>query len=85
MPVIETEEAVSNMMEKYDCKLRVTENGDLIYDFGDELSRRHKKPWTEYFRDFFRMLWKGFTIGYKLLTSVFLIFYFVFLVLVYNY
>lgn len=78
MPVIETEEAVTNMMEKYDCKLRVTENGDLIYDFGDDLSRRHKKPWTEYFRDFFRILWKGFTVGYKLLTSVILVFYFVF-------
>jgi hypothetical protein len=78
MPVIETEEAVSNMMEKYDCKLRVTENGDLIYDFGESLKRRDKKPWTEYFTDFFRLLWKGFTISYKLITSVFLVFYFVF-------
>ncbi|MCH2023581.1 MAG: hypothetical protein MK207_13980 [Saprospiraceae bacterium] len=78
MPVIETEEAVSNMMEKYDCKLRVTENGDLIYDFGDDLLRRHKKPWTEYIADFFRLLWKGFTVCYKLITSVILVFYFVF-------
>lgn len=78
MPVIETEEAVKNMMEKYDCKLKVTENGDLIYDFGTNLQRRDKKKWTEYLQDFFRFLWKAFTITYKLFTSLFLIIYFVF-------
>jgi hypothetical protein len=78
MPVIETEEAVKNMMEKYDCKLKVTENGDLIYDFGTQLQRRQLKPWTEYMQEFFRFLWKGFTIAYKLFTSLFLVVYFVF-------
>lgn len=77
MPVIETDEAIKNMMEKYDCKLKVTENGDLIYDFGSHLERRHKKPWTEYLADFMRLLWRGFQIGYKILTSIFLVLYFV--------
>lgn len=77
MPVIETDEAIKNMMEKYDCKLKVTENGDLIYDFGTTLERRHKKPWTEYLADFMRLLWRGFQISYKLLTSIFLVVYFV--------
>lgn len=82
MPVIETEEAVQNMMEKYDCKLKVTENGDLIYDFGTALTRRDKKPWTEYLQEFMQMLWRGFQIGYKVMTSLFLVVYFVvFLVL----
>jgi len=77
MPVIETDEAIKSMMEKYDCKLKVTENGDLIYDFGGHLERRDKKPFLEYFADFLRLLWKGFQIGYKLLTSIFLVVYFV--------
>lgn len=81
MPVIETQEAIKNMMEKYDCKLKVTENGDLIYDFGT-LQRRHQKPWSEYFFDAMAMLWKGFQYFYKAMTSLFLIIYFVvFLVL----
>lgn len=77
MPVVETDEAIKNMMEKYDCKLKVTENGDLIYDFGTTLERRDKKPFAEYVADFMRLLWKGFQIGYKLLTSLFLVIYFV--------
>ena len=77
MPLIETEEAVKNLMEKYDCKLKVTENGDLIYDFGSQLNRRQAKSWTEYLKDFMQFLWKGFTVTYKLLTSLFLILYFV--------
>lgn len=77
LPVIETDEAIKNMMEKYDCKLKVTENGDLIYDFGANLERRDKKSFSEYFADFMRMLWKGFQITYKLLTSLFLVVYFV--------
>lgn len=77
MPVVETDEAIKNMMEKYDCKLKVTENGDLIYDFGTTLERRDKKPFSEYLADFIRLLWKGFQIGYKLLTSLFLVIYFV--------
>ena len=77
MPLIETEEAVKNLMEKYDCKLKVTENGDLIYDFGSQLNRRQAKSWTEYLKDFMQFLWKGFTVTYKLFTSLFLILYFV--------
>lgn len=77
MPVVETDEAIKKMMEKYDCKLKVTENGDLIYDFGTTLHRRDAKPWSEYFGDFMRLLWRGFQIGYKLLTSIFLVVYFV--------
>ncbi len=82
MPVIETENAIKTMMEKYDCKLKVTENGDLVYDFGNALKRRHEKPFSEYFWDVMRLLWRGFQIGYKMLTAVFLVVYFVvFLVL----
>lgn len=82
MPIIETEEAIKTMMERYDCKLKVTENGDLIYDFGTQLSRRTKKSFGEYVQQFFRAIWKGFQISYKFLTAIALVVYFVvFLVL----
>lgn len=82
LPLIETEDAVKNLMEKYDCKLKVTEGGDLVYDFGT-LNRRTAKSFGEYFQDFLQMLWKGFTIFYKVMISLFLVVYFVvFLVLV---
>jgi len=77
MPVIETEDAIKGMMEKYDCKLKVTENGDLVYDFGTTLARRHKKPFSEYFWDFMAALWRGFQVIYKMLTAIFLVVYFV--------
>ena len=83
LPVIETKVAVDDLMNTYNAKLRVTENGDLIYDFGSKLERRDKKPFSESVKDFMAVLWKGFQVFYKLLTAAFLIIYFViFLVLI---
>ncbi|MFK7799473.1 MAG: hypothetical protein AB8E82_18625 [Aureispira sp.] len=76
MPIIETEVAIKDLLGKYDSKLKVTENGDLIYDFGATLQRRHKKTWGERLQEFGQLLWKGFQVFYKLLTSLFLIIYF---------
>lgn len=76
MPVIETETAIRDLMAKYDAKLKVTENGDLIYDFGPNLSRRHKKTVRERLQEWGVKLWGGFQVFYKLLTSLFLIVYF---------
>jgi hypothetical protein len=77
LPVLETEVAIKGLLEKYDSKLKVTENGDLIYDFGTQLQRRHRKTWGERFQELLQFLWKGFQIFYKLLTSLFLVIYFV--------
>jgi len=77
LPVLETKIAIDDLMGKYDCKLRVTENGDLIYDFGTKLQRRHAKKWTDYFWEFMGILWRGFQVFYKILTSLFLVIYFV--------
>ena len=65
IPLLETEYSIKDMMEKYDCKLKVTERGDLIYDFGPHLKRRDAKSFAEYFNQFLNLLWKGFTIFYK--------------------
>jgi hypothetical protein len=83
LPILETEYAIKDMMEIYNCKLKVTESGNLIYDFGPHLKRRDAKSFGEYFNDFLAMFWKAFTIMYKFMISAFLVVYFVvFLVIV---
>ena len=84
LPVLETEHGVKSLMEKYDCKLRVTNQGDLIYDFGQDLHRRHAKSMGEYFRQFGRWSWNIFKIFYKSMIAVVLISYFIifFLILI---
>ncbi len=83
LPILETEDAIKALMGKYESKLRVTENGDLIYDFGQKLQRRHQKPLKEYFSDIVGFLWKVFQVFYKFLTAAFLVIYFmVFIVII---
>lgn len=77
LPVIETEFALKQMMGRYDCKLKVTDQGDLIYDFGTQLNRRSSKTFKEKLDVFLSRLWQLFTIAYKVITSLFLIVYFV--------
>lgn len=77
MPIIETEAAIKDLVGKYDSKLKVTENGDLIYDFGKTLQRRHRKTGKERAQELLQFFWRAFQIFYKLLTSFFLIFYFI--------
>lgn len=83
VPLLETEYSIKDLMEKYDCKLKVTENGDLIYDFGPHLKRRDAKSFAEYFNQFLALIWWGFSVFYKFIISAFLVIYFVvFLVIV---
>lgn len=83
LPVLETEYAIQELTKKYECKLRVTENGDIIYDFGKYLRRRDKKSFNEILDDALSVVWKGFTVFYKFMISAFLVVYFVvFLVIV---
>ena len=51
LPVIETEFALKQMMGRYDCKLKVTDQGDLIYDFGTQLHRRSSMTFSCYLWD----------------------------------
>jgi hypothetical protein len=82
MSYLDVEQGIKEMMAKYHCKLRVTENGDIIYDF-EKLERRDAKKFSEYLQEFGEKAWKVFTIIYKFLISAFLVVYFIiFLVLV---
>jgi uncharacterized membrane protein HdeD (DUF308 family) len=75
--LFETENAVKSLLENYDCRLKVTETGDLIYDFGNYLKPRNQKTFLNYFNEFLGLLWKGFTVFYKFMISAFLVIYFI--------
>ena len=83
VPLLETKYSLNSLMLKYDCKLKVTENGDLIYDFGTNLHRRTERTWGEWFADIGATVWKWFMVSYKFLISIVLVVYFVvFLVII---
>jgi hypothetical protein len=74
--------ALEAMMAKYICRLKVTEAGDLIYDFGSSLLRRGEKTFKEYLEDVRDFLWKAFQIFYRAWIAVTLVFYFIIFLIV---
>jgi hypothetical protein len=80
----DAKQTLEKLMSKYVCRLKVTESGDLIYDFGGSLLRRGEKTLAEYWAEAKDVLWKIFQIFFKLWIAVTLVFYFVvfFIVLV---
>lgn len=82
LSVDEAREALDTLIRKYICRLQVTENGDLIYDFGHSLRRRDRKSLAEQAKQVVDFLWKVFTWIFKVWITVTLVVYFViFLVL----
>ncbi|SFE56304.1 hypothetical protein [Thermoflexibacter ruber] len=73
----DAKQTLEKLMSKYDCTLKVTEAGDLIYDFGSTLLRRGKKTIAEYWSEIKDFLWKAFQVFFKLWIAVTLVFYFV--------
>ncbi len=76
LAIHETKEALSQIMKDYVCQLQVTENGDLIYDFGI-LKRRGTKSLQEILSTITDFLWKAFTIFFKAWITVTLVVYFI--------
>lgn len=74
--------ALEAMMAKYICRLKVTEAGDLIYDFGSSLLRRGEKTFKEYLEDVRDFLWKAFQVFYRAWIAVTLVFYFIIFLIV---
>lgn len=74
---LESEYGLSELMAKYHSRLHVTENGDLIYDFGSKLLRRDAKSWAERRKAWTDLLWRGFKLFYKSLTAIILVVYFI--------
>ncbi len=82
VPLLETKYSLNALMLKYDCRLKVTEKGDLIYDFGPTLHRRTERTWGELFADVGATVWKWFSLSYKFLISIVLVVYFIAFVLI---
>lgn len=83
VPIEQARQVLNQLMSKYFCHLQVTENGDLIYDFGVFPKRRSTKSFAEYSKDFQKWLWKVFVIFFKAWITVMLVVYFlIFLVIV---
>ena len=80
--VHEAQKALEDLMSKYVCHLKVTENGDLLYDFGRSPQRRGDKTFGERVEEVQDFLWKMFTIFYKAWISVMLVVYFVVVVVI---
>ncbi|MES2730421.1 MAG: hypothetical protein V4714_01690 [Bacteroidota bacterium] len=77
LPVEDARRALDTLMSKYVCRLKVTENGDLIYDFGKQPLRRGEKTQEERIQEVKDALWKAFTVFYKVWITVTLVVYFV--------
>ena len=82
LAVDEAREAMDALLQKYACRLQVSEYGDLIYNFGATLRRRESKTLAERAQAIGAWLWKAFTIVYKAWIALTLVVYFaVFLVI----
>jgi hypothetical protein len=70
-------DALEALLDKYVCRLQVSEHGDLIYHFGETLRRRGAKTAAERLQELTDWLWKIFTVIYKAWIAVTLVVYFV--------
>ncbi len=73
----QAKQVLDSLMNKYDCRLQVTENGDLIYDFGKKLHPRGERTWAEWWYQTKQRLWKIFVVIFKAWITVTLVVYFV--------
>jgi len=81
VPTEQARESLNELMGKYICHLQVSENGDLIYDFGSSPTRRGEKSFAEILDGIKEWLWKAFKIFFKAWITVTLVVYFVVFVL----
>ena len=82
LAIDDARDALDGLLDKYICRLQVSEQGDLIYHFGDTLRRRGAKTVAEYVEEITTWLWKVFTVVYKAWIAVTLVVYFVIFLLV---
>jgi len=73
----QAKQVLDRLIVKYDCKLKITENGDLIYDFGTYPHKRGERTWAEWNRGAQKWLWQLFMFLFKMWIAVTLVVYFV--------
>jgi hypothetical protein len=77
LAIDDARDALEALLDRYVCRLQVSENGDLIYHFGDTLRRRGAKTIAERWQEITAWLWNVFTVIYKAWIAVTLVVYFV--------
>ena len=82
LSVDETRSALDELIRKYIARIQVTENGDLIYDFGKPLRRWGEKTAAEKWQSFLDWCWKVFKVVFKAWITVTLVAYFVIFVVI---
>ncbi len=76
LSIEEARVALDEMMGKYVCRLKATDQGDLIYSFGTNLQRRGAKSVKEILAQAGEWCWKIFTVLFKIWIAVTLVVYF---------
>ena len=69
-------DALDNLMLTYETRLQVSDQGDLIVDFGKKLIRRYRKTLRDRLRKVVRLLWRGFQWLFKGWIAITLVVYF---------
>lgn len=82
VPMLESKYALKELLAKYNGRIHATENGDLIYDFGERLRRRGEKTFAERWKGFKSFLWEAFKAVYKVVIALVLVVYFVVFVVI---
>ncbi len=78
----ELEEGLKEAMKKYRCGLEATEEGDLLYDFGDKLVRRTAVSLGERLSRVGATFWRGFSFVYKASLAIVLAAYFILFIVI---
>jgi len=77
LSIDESRESLDILMSQYTCKLQVTENGDLIYNFGNTLKPRGAKSFKDIMEEIGEIFWNAFTLFFKAWITVTLVVYFI--------
>jgi len=75
-------EGLRELISTYQCKLQVTEKGEVLYNFGAKLERRGKKSFKEIMSDVGDLLWRGFKAFFKVWITIMLVVYFILYVII---
>jgi hypothetical protein len=76
MAIEDARTALDALMNRYACRLQISESGEILYDFGRSLHRRGEKSFGEVAAEVWAVLWKAITFLFKIWISVTLVVYF---------
>lgn len=78
----DSKQVMDKLIDRYHTRLQVTENGELIYDFGNYLHRRGERTWGEWWRMVGKTLVKILVWIFKAWIALTLVVYFILFVII---